>query len=123
MKYLEVLIALHISHSDSLGSYKEKEGYAGMKKSPLPMIFLLMTISLLIFTGCWDRKDIENRGYVWELPLTPILLKILKQRDKAIQEEFEETKTAIGQPIYKMTVQLPIIKDPHHLLHRLREFR
>lgn len=82
-----------------------------MKKSPLPMIFLLMTISLLIFTGCWDRKDIENRGYVLGIAIDSYPPKDSQAKgDKAIQEEFEETKTAIGQPIYKMTVQLPIIK-------------
>ena len=47
-----------------MGSYQEKEGDAAMKESKLSIILLLITISMLIFTGCWDRRDIEDRGYV-----------------------------------------------------------
>ena len=82
-----------------------------MKESKLSIILLLITISMLIFTGCWDRRDIEDRGYVLGIAVDSYTPSNSQAKgDEAKKEEFEETQTAIGQPIYEMTVQLPIIK-------------
>ncbi len=64
-----------------------------------------------MLTGCWDRKDIENRGYVLGIAVDSYSPKDSQVKgDEAIKEGFEETETAIGQPVYEMTIQLPIIK-------------
>ncbi|MFY9177992.1 MAG: Ger(x)C family spore germination protein [Caldicoprobacterales bacterium] len=82
-----------------------------MKKAIPPILLLIMIIDLLTLTGCWDRKDIENRGYVLGIAVDSYSPKDTKAKGhEAKKEEFEETETAIGQPIYEMTVQIPIIK-------------
>ncbi|NLN41382.1 MAG: Ger(x)C family spore germination protein, partial [Clostridiales bacterium] len=82
-----------------------------MKKAKPVIVLLLIIVCMLLFTGCWDRKDIENRGYVLGIAVDSYTPKNSQTKgDEEKKEEFEETKTAIEEPIYEMTVQLPIIK-------------
>lgn len=82
-----------------------------MKKLKLSIIILLISVCLLIFTGCWDRKDIEDRGYVLGIAVDSYTPNDSQAKgDEEKKQEFEETQTAIGEPLYEMTVQLPIIK-------------
>jgi len=82
-----------------------------MKKAKPVIVLLLIIVCMLLFTGCWDRKDIENRGYVLGIAVDSYTPKNSQTKgDEEKKQEFEETQTAIGEPLYEMTVQLPIIK-------------
>lgn len=65
------------------------------------LIGILFTLALLV-TGCWDRKEIENHGYVLGLgidhvaPLGPKGL-----------HDLDETPQEAGQRKYKITYEMP----------------
>ena len=92
-----------------MGGNKEAEGRTRVKK----VIHIFIIISLLICTGCWDRKDIEDRGYVLGIAIDPHIPETAmedKAGDKAKETEFQHMDMFINKPIYDMTIQIPIIK-------------
>jgi len=84
-----------------------------MKKRSLLLFFLV----LALLTGCWDQKDIETRGYVLGLaidhyPPTPHANeKSGPEQASAAEEEkkLERMQLHTGEPVYAMTIQLPLI--------------
>jgi Ger(x)C family germination protein len=85
-----------------------------MKHKLFVILFIIMLTALL--TGCWDRKDIENRGYVLGIAIdvyTPD-----SQEKQSGQEDSSESSTKnrlegmethTGEHQYVLTVQLPIL--------------
>lgn len=78
--------------------------------------FILLIMPLLL-TGCWDRIDIENRGYVLgvaidKYPPIPENNGGSGKEEAGEQEEekFEVQNIHTGKPLYAMTIQVPIIK-------------
>ncbi|HHY83083.1 MAG TPA: hypothetical protein GX505_10470 [Clostridiales bacterium] len=77
---------------------------------------LFLTIAILL-TGCWDRKDIETRGYVLgvaidKYPPNPTKTEDGPPNEATAEEEvrLEKMELHIQPPIYAFTVQLPILK-------------
>lgn len=75
-----------------------------MKRQAL-IILLLITMFL---TGCWDRTDIESRGYVLGLAIDKYPSKGGSVVDKE-KEEVERMELHAGKPAYALTVQVPIL--------------
>jgi len=79
-------------------------------------IFVLIYILLISSVGCWDRKDIETRGFVLgiaidDYPPIPTGGATTQNESKPEEEKkFELMQTHVGRPTYAMTVQIPIIK-------------
>lgn len=85
-----------------------------MKHKLFILLFIIMLTALL--TGCWDRKDIENRGYVLGIAIdvyTPD-----SQEKQSSQDDSSESRTKkrlegmeihTGEHQYILTVQLPIL--------------
>jgi len=73
-------------------------------------------MALFLMTGCWDRIDIENRGYVIGVAIDkypPIPRGQLGPKEETAPEEeesFIHMQLHTGEPAYAMTIQLPIIK-------------
>jgi spore germination protein KC len=91
--------------------YKKKKRGEKMKR----LFPLLLTFTLL--TGCWDFKDIETRGYVLGIaidkyPPNPIKTEQSSPGESTAKEEviLEGMELHTGEPVYAMTVQLPLIK-------------
>ena len=75
--------------------------------------WFLIIICLLICTGCWDRKNIEDRGYILGIAIDAHSLeKDAEQKppDKMKETDFGRIDMTTGKPEYDMTVQLPIVK-------------
>ena len=66
-----------------------------MRRSALVILLVLI---LAITSGCWDRREIEDRGYVIGMAI-----------DKATgeQTEIQDTPQTAGQQKYRLTVELP----------------
>lgn len=71
---------------------------------------------LTILTGCWDRIDIENRAYVLGVaidkypPIPQTDQQSKSETSEGEEEKFETMELHTGEPMYAMTVQVPIIK-------------
>ncbi len=76
----------------------------------------LLLCAMLLLTGCWDQKDIETRGYVLGVAIdryppipqdggkgTP------EEASPQEEEKLEKMELHTGQPVYAMTLQLPIV--------------
>ncbi|WHH60075.1 Ger(x)C family spore germination protein [Petroclostridium sp. X23] len=80
------------------------------------ILILFLCSVLSIMTGCWDREDIENRGYVLGVAVDsyPPVPKgqVSGEESETAKEEikFEKMQLHEGEPRYAMTIQLPIIK-------------
>ncbi len=81
------------------------------------LLSVLLCISIIILTGCWDSVPIESRAYIIgvaidEYPPIPQVAETETESPNSIQEERFETATDIhsGDPLFAMTVQLPVIK-------------
>ena len=72
-------------------------------------------MSLLICTGCWDKKEIEQWGYVLGIAVDPPTLGKgaggKEGEEGAAQAEFQQMDLSAGKPTYDMTIQIPIIKE------------
>jgi Ger(x)C family germination protein len=78
---------------------------------------LIFTITASFLSGCWDRVDIESRGYVLGIaidkyPPNPQAEEIAApgQTPPKEEEKVEYMETHAGEDIFAMTVQLPILK-------------
>jgi Ger(x)C family germination protein len=79
---------------------------------------ILLILSATIFlSGCWDRKDIETRGYVLgiaidQYPPNPQANEKTTPMEGGPKEEekFEEMELHTGKPAYAMTIQIPILQ-------------
>lgn len=80
------------------------------------LVLLLMILSLLVTTACWDMIDIEKRAYVLgvAIDLYPPNPKGREgDKSEARQEEeipLEKTGLYNGRPEYALTVQIPILQ-------------
>lgn len=63
---------------------------------------LLLAIVLLPMSGCWDRKEIENRGYILGVGIDHVAAPGPKG-----QFDLAYTPQAAGTRKYRMTVELP----------------
>lgn len=70
----------------------------GWRKVLIGILFLLT----LLVTGCWDRKEIENRGYVLGLGIDHVA----PLEPKGLYDLNETPQTA-GQRKYKLTLEMP----------------
>lgn len=89
-----------------------------MKRKLLIILIVILSISLL--TGCWDRKDIETRGYVLGVAIdknpassqkadqNQLSKQIAEKKEK--MDEMEDMDIHLGSHQYAMTVQLPILR-------------
>ena len=64
-------------------------------------IGILFTLTLFI-SGCWDRKEIENRGYVLGLGIDYV-----ESPGAKGLYDLDETPQAAGQRKYKLTYEMP----------------
>lgn len=72
-----------------------------MKNSKkLVMLSLILALPFFV-TGCWDRKEIENRGYVLGVAVD------YANRDSSRQSDLNHTTQAAGTQLYHLTVELP----------------
>ena len=72
-----------------------------MKNSKkLVMLSLILALPFFV-TGCWDRKEIENRGYVLGVAID------YANRDSSRQSDLNHTTQAAGTQLYHLTVELP----------------
>lgn len=67
----------------------------------LLMITVLVIVTALI-SGCWDRKEIENRGYVLGVAIDRAMVESGKRKN-----ELNYAPQAAGQRKYRVTVELP----------------
>ncbi|MGI6777270.1 MAG: Ger(x)C family spore germination protein [Acetivibrionales bacterium] len=80
------------------------------------ILLIICSFSLLLITGCWDKVDIETRGYVLGVaidtyPPTPEGGERGKQEGEVEEEAgLIQMQLHTGKPAYAMTIQLPIIK-------------
>lgn len=71
-----------------------------MLKTWMQGLMVLAIISISVFTaGCWDRKEIENRGYVLGIAIDHAQ----PSEGKAI----DQTPQAAGERKYRVTVEMP----------------
>ncbi|HHV71842.1 MAG TPA: Ger(x)C family spore germination protein [Clostridia bacterium] len=79
-------------------------------------ILLSILVIILIFnTGCWDRKEIENRAYVLgvaidKYPPSPTGQEGEEETPQEEEKKVEKSGIYTGQPKYALTVQIPIVK-------------
>ena len=85
-------------------------------RTKLLFLFTMILISAML-TGCWDRIDIESRGYVLGIaidkyPPIPQAKKGNMPGETPPKEEVkvEHMETHTGKDLFAMTVQLPIMK-------------
>jgi len=84
------------------------------------LIVILFILTLLV-AGCWDRKEIENRGYVLGVSIDHVV----SPEPKGLHD-LDETPQAAGQRKYKLTFEMPkfnksetskeVSKGQNHLL-------
>lgn len=70
-------------------------------------------MSALLLSGCWDARDIEDRGYVMGVAIDsypPMPLGQESPSEDAQERPLEVNPLDTGVPKYAYTVQLPIIK-------------
>lgn len=84
-------------------------------KRRLLVIFVVVLLTTLL-SGCWDRKDIETRGYVLGIAIDTYPLFPKNNEHSQTKEAAEEEKKKLdkmevhtGEYQYAMTVQLPIL--------------
>lgn len=65
------------------------------------LLSILFIVTLLV-TGCWDRKEIENHGYVLGVGIDHVI----SPGPKGLYD-LTETPQAAGQRKYKLTVEMP----------------
>ncbi len=65
------------------------------------LLSILFIVTLLV-TGCWDRKEIENHGYVLGLGIDHVI----SPGPKGLYD-LTETPQAAGQRKYKLTIEMP----------------
>lgn len=80
------------------------------------LILVLILMFALCMTGCWDRKDIETRGFVLgiaidDYPPIPEGRTVSPEETQPEEEKkFEVMQIHEGKPMYAMTIQIPIVK-------------
>ncbi|HPT77619.1 MAG TPA: Ger(x)C family spore germination protein [Candidatus Atribacteria bacterium] len=80
----------------------------------LILVLVILTIPL---AGCWDRVDIDMRGYVLGIALDAYPPNPIGQNTSELEaspeeeEPLEKMETQAGRPKYAMTVQLPMLKN------------
>ena len=86
-----------------------------MKRNLLVVLVFMITVTSL--SGCWDRVDIETRGYVLgvaidKYPPIPQANEMAAPGETPPKEEekLEGMETHAGKDLFAMTVQLPILK-------------
>lgn len=62
----------------------------------------ILFILTLLVTGCWDRKEMENRGYVLGVGIDHVV----SPEPKGLHD-LDETPQAAGQRKYKLTFEMP----------------
>ena len=73
------------------------------RKLLMGILFLLT----LLVTGCWDRKEIENRGYVLGLAIDHVV----SPEPKGLYD-LDRTPQTAGQRKYKLTLEMPKFSKP-----------
>lgn len=74
---------------------------------------IIILLASLLLSGCWDARDIEERGFVLGVAVDTYPPIATGQEDPAEADEekpLEVTPIDTGVPIYTYTVQLPIIR-------------
>jgi spore germination protein KC/spore germination protein len=81
------------------------------------VMLLIICLILMLSTGCWDRVEIETRGYVIGVaiddypPIPKGQVSNAPEEASAIEDQkFETSIPDTGAPTYAMTIQFPIIK-------------
>lgn len=81
------------------------------------LMILSILLCSLFLSGCWDQMDVEQRGYVLgaaidAYPPIPMEAEVTSSGETSPEEEtqFELMETHTGQPLYALTVQLPILR-------------
>ncbi|NLJ67019.1 MAG: Ger(x)C family spore germination protein [Clostridiales bacterium] len=78
-------------------------------------IHIMIIMSLLLCTGCWDKKEIEQWGYVLGIAVDPPTLGkgtgSKEGEEGAAPAGFRQMDISADKPTYDMTIQLPIIKE------------
>jgi len=78
----------------------------------------LLLSFLILLTGCWDRRDIESRGYVLgiavdkypPLPINPNEVGSPTESSDEEEKKLELIELYEPPPIYSITIQLPVLK-------------
>lgn len=85
-------------------------------KDKKPAVLTLLILSFFL-SGCWDHIDIEQRGYVLGVAIDAYPPVPMKDEEAAPGEtppeeevKLELMETHTGQPLYAMTIQLPILR-------------
>lgn len=79
-------------------------------------LLLVLVILIIPLAGCWDRVDIDMRGYVLGIALDAYPPNPIGQNSSEFEaspeeeEPLERMETHAGKPKYAMTVQLPMVK-------------
>ncbi|HHU48296.1 MAG TPA: Ger(x)C family spore germination protein, partial [Clostridiales bacterium] len=86
-------------------------------KDKKPAVLTLLILSFFL-SGCWDHIDIEQRGYVLGVAIDAYPPVPMKDEEAAPGEtppeeevKLELMETHTGQPLYAMTIQLPILRN------------
>jgi Ger(x)C family germination protein len=81
------------------------------------LMLALLCATAFLLTGCWDRTDIESRGFVLGIAIDsypPAPNKPEKGGSASAsseeKEKFEKMELYIEPPTYAITVQLPVMK-------------
>jgi len=73
---------------------------------------LLVFISLLMLSSCWDYKEVEKRGYVLGIAIDkafPIPEGYEDYKSHMSEKELEIYELQKGEPKYSITIQIPIL--------------
>jgi len=73
---------------------------------------VLSLFFIIILTGCWDYKEIENRGYVLGIAIDkpkPLPKGYEDQKSYKQEKKLEKMELQQGDPQYAYTVQIPIL--------------
>lgn len=81
---------------------KRQEKSAMLTKGWRNIVMGILFILTLLVTGCWDRKEIEDRGYVLGLGIDHVI----SPEPKGLYD-LDQTPQAAGQRKYKLTVEMP----------------
>lgn len=76
---------------------------------------VLLVISLILpLGGCWDRKEVETRGFVLGVAIDQVSPEEADAyRTGAVldkRQDFERVPVTGASPVYRMTLQFPVIK-------------
>ncbi|MBP2626931.1 MAG: hypothetical protein H6Q68_1642 [Firmicutes bacterium] len=81
---------------------KSQEKNAMLTKRWRKLLMGILFLLTLLVTGCWDRKEIENRGYVLGLAIDHVV----SPEPKGLYD-LNETPQSAGQRKYKLTLEMP----------------